>query len=280
MNTHPKTILVVGVDATITHHIALGLAERGHHVIATAQSTEALESVQKDADAKRLSLTLRQLDVRDRGKVDALAAELTIDVLLNGITSGNTGPLVEEPMDRVRQHYDLDVFGTLNVVQAFSAQMIRRKSGRIVFLSSMIGLSLPLFFNSFASTKLVIESFAGSLRNELKYFNVDIVVLNPGRINDGDTARIAAGKYEWVTETSPFFPLIEEMKRHDKVLLDNAGSVESVVRTAIAAVEARKPRIRYASPGYYNISLFLLRLMPTRLQDWSFFKSNRMKTFK
>lgn len=280
MNTTAKTILITGAGSGIAKQTALRLAQRGHHVIATARSLEKLESLKQEALADNLTLTYDVLDITNFDQAKALAAKYTIDTLINSAANGQTGPIVEEPIERVRANFDTNVFGTLQVIQAFAPQMMQRKSGRIIVVSSIVGLALPMFFNSYASTKAAIESIAGSMRNELKYFNIDVVIMNPGRIDGGHNGRIAETKFEWLQPDSLYQPYVEEMKRHDRVLLENAYPIPPVVDDMVKAVEDSKPRIRYASPIKYRFGIFLLRLMPTRLQDWIFFKADRLRFLK
>ena len=280
MSSQRKTILITGAATGIARHTSIAYARRGHRVIVTARSIEALAPLKQEAEAKGLTLEYDVLDITNGEQSKALAAKYTIDVLLNSAANGETGPIVEEPIERVRDNFETNVFGTLLVIQAFAPQMMQRKSGRIIIMSSMVGLALPMFFNSYAGTKAAIESFAGSMRNELKYFNIDVVIMNPGRIDGGHNAQISDTKFSWLKPDSLYYPLIEEMKRHDRVLLENAYPIESVVRDLIKAVEDAKPRVRYASPGKYQVGLLLLRLLPSRTLDWIFFKADRLKFLK
>jgi short-subunit dehydrogenase len=280
MNTTAKTILITGAGSGIALQTAIELAKIGHHVIATARSIPELDDLQQQAESQQLVLTYDALDITNNDQAVALAKKYTIDTLINSAANGETGPIVEEPMQRVRANFETNVFGTLQVIQAFAPQMIARKSGRIIVVSSFVGLALPMFFNSYASTKAAMESIAGSLRNELRYFNVDVVIMNPGRIDGGHNAKIAATKYDWIKKDSPYHALEDEMKTHDRLLLDNAYPIRPVVLDMIKAVQATRPRIRYASPSKYRLGLVLIRLMPTRFQDWVFFKADRLKFLK
>jgi short-subunit dehydrogenase len=279
VQTH-KTILITGAGSGIAKQTALTLAARGHNVIATGRTLADLQQLRLDAEQQNLQLTYDVLDVTSAEQAQSVVGKYQIDVLLNNAAIGDTGPIAEVPLDRVRQNFEVNVLGTLNVIQTVVLQMSQRRNGRIIIMSSIVGLFTPMFFNPYAGTKAALESMAASLRNELKYFNIDTVVINPGRIDGGHNAKIAATKYEWITPASPYYPYIEEMKRHDHMLLDNAYPIDRVVPSIVAAVEAKHPRVRYAAPLKYRLNLFFGRLLPSRLQDWIFFKADRFKFLK
>jgi short-subunit dehydrogenase len=276
----PKTVLITGAASGIAFQAALELAARGHQVVATARHLEDLDKLKAAANKQKLGLDYQALDITDPEAAKQLASKYTIDVLINSAASGETGPIAELPLERVRANFETNVFGTLAVIQAFVPQMIARRSGRIVVMSSMAGLTTPMFFNPYSGTKAAIESISASLRNELKYFNVEVAVVVPGRIDGGHNARIAATKYDWLKSDSPYYPLIDEMKQHDRMLLDNAYPIKPVVRDIVKAVEDKKPRVHYATPSKYRLGLLMLRLMPSRMQDWLFFKADRLLLFK
>jgi short-subunit dehydrogenase len=225
-----KTILITGAGSGIGKDTAIGLAKRGHHVIASDVTRQRLSKLEAEATSLGLELEYIGLDITKQENVDESASKYAVDVLINNAGSGETGPIAEVPLERVKRNFDINVFGTLRVIQAFTPGMIKRKSGRIIIMGSMVGLTTPMFFSPYSSTKAALESIAASLRNELSYFNIPVIVINPGRIDGGHNALIAATKYEWLKEGSPYYPLIEEMKRQFKKLSRTFIHVSATLR--------------------------------------------------
>jgi short-subunit dehydrogenase len=275
-----KTILITGSGSGIGLQASLALARRGHHVIASDISEAHLEQLRTKAQSEHLELVYLALDITKLADIQRAADAYTIDTLINNAGIGETGPIAEVPIERIRSNFEVNVFGTIQLIQAFVPQMIAKKQGRIIIMSSMVGLAVPMFFSPYSASKAALESVATSLRNELKYFNIKVVLLNPGRIDGGHNGRIAQTKYSWLTSQSPYYNLISEMKRHDALLLDNAYSIASVVPGIVSAVESNRPRVRYAAPTKYRFALLLLRLLPSRTLDWIFFKADRLKYLK
>ncbi|HEX3569083.1 MAG TPA: SDR family oxidoreductase [Candidatus Saccharimonadales bacterium] len=280
MKQDQKVILITGAATGIGRATALTLAARGHKVIATSYSRESLAELERAAQSQNLTLTYDVLDITNTAQVQEVAQKYLIDVLLNNAAIGDTGPIVEVPLDHVRRNFEVNVVGTLGVIQAVVPQMIARKQGRIIVMSSMVGVTTPMFMNPYAGTKAALESFCDSMRNELAYFNIDVSAINPGRVDGGHNAKIAATKYEWLAPNSPYYSLIEEMKRHDHMLLDNAYGIDTVVPYIVKAIEAAHPKTHYAAPFKYRLGLFFNRLLPSRARDWVFFKATRLKFLK
>jgi short-subunit dehydrogenase len=280
IHTAKQTIFITGAATGIGKQAALELARRGHTVIVTARNRDALVNLQTDAEAEGLTLVYDELDITDTAQTRKLAQRYKVDVLLNNAAIGDTGPVAEVPLNRVRANFEVNVTSTLAMVQAFVPQMIQRRQGRIVVMSSMVGLVTPLFMSPYSASKAALESICASLRMELSYFDIDVVLVNPGRIDGGHNAKIAATKYDWLSKDSPYRDLISEMKQQDDGLLRNAYPISSVVPSIVKAVEAKHPRVHYAAPFKYRLGLFFARLTPSRLQDWVFLKANRLKFLK
>lgn len=275
-----QTIFITGAATGIGHQAALELARRGHRVIATAQHLADLTALRQAAEAAQLALTYDELDITSTEQAQVMARKYQIDVLINNAAIGDSGPIVEVPLERVRTNFDVNVTGTLNVIQAFVPQFIKRRQGRIVVMGSMVGLVTPLFFNPYSATKAAIESICASMRMELRYFNIAVVTVNPGRIDGGHNAAIEATKYDWLKQSSPYYPLLGEMQRHDDMMLQHAYPIASILPAIVQAVEAKHPRLRYATPFKYRLGLFFIRLLPSRTIDWIFMKATRLKLFK
>src|SRR5260370_3384374 len=102
-----KTVMITGAGSGFGKGAALALAARGHQVIATTE-TEA-QAAELRAEAPQL--TVEKLDVTSNDV--AKAAGWDLDVLINNAGAGQTGPLADLPLDRVRHLFAVDVFGTL-----------------------------------------------------------------------------------------------------------------------------------------------------------------------
>ena len=113
-----KTVMITGAGSGFGKGTSLALAERGHRVIATTETEAQAEALRAEAP----QLTVEKLDVTSADVAKATSWE--IDVLINNAGAGQTGPLADVPLERVRRLFDINVFGTLAVTQAVLPGMV------------------------------------------------------------------------------------------------------------------------------------------------------------
>jgi short-subunit dehydrogenase len=111
----------------------------------------------------------------------------------------------EIPLDLVRSNFETNVFAPL----AFAQKVIRKfidekRSGKIVFTSSMGGLFTPAGFGCYCATKHAFEAFAESLSDELKAFNIKIQTVNPGPYSTGFNETMAETALHWLDDSKNF----------------------------------------------------------------------------
>jgi short-subunit dehydrogenase len=148
-------------------------------------------------------------------------------------------------------------------------QMVERKSGRIILLSSLAGRVVVPFLGPYNMTKFAIEAMGDSLRLELAPHGIQVSLIEPGLIFTGFNERMAASKYEWLKPTSVIAKHLDILRKHDANLEKASYTTESVVSGIVHAVTATRPKIRYITPKNYALPINLLRLMPDRLKDKS-----------
>lgn len=191
-----KTVLITGAGSGFGKMAAVSLATKGHHVIATTQTDEQAHAL----TSEHPNLTVETLDIttEDVRKV----SNWNIDVLVNNAGMGITGPMADLPMESLRQIFEVNVFGTVRMTQEALKQMIPRKSGRIIILSSIAGaLSAPTF-GPYSMTKFALEAMGKALRGEVASAGVDVTLLNPGPYNTGFNDRMANSMWEWFSDAS------------------------------------------------------------------------------
>jgi len=191
-----KIVLITGAGSGFGKLGATALSERGHRVIATTETEEQANELRRELPA----LQVEKLDItsEDVDKVHAW----DIDVLVNNAGVGETGPLADVPLDRVRRLFEVNVFGTLKVTQAVLTDMVPRKRGRIIIMSSIAGVFAAPAFGPYSMTKFALEAMGKSMRGELASLGVDVTLLNPGPYLTGFNDRMAASMWEWFDDQS------------------------------------------------------------------------------
>ena len=112
----------------------------------------------------------------------------TVDVLISNAGMGISGAVEFTELSEAKRQFEVNFFGALNITQAVLPYMRERRSGRIIFVSSMMAaFSLP-FQAFYGATKSAVNSLALSLRNEVAPFGIEICSLMPGDVKTGFTA--------------------------------------------------------------------------------------------
>ena len=205
----PKTVMITGAGSGFGKGVSLALAARGHQVIATVETDEQAEALRTEAP----QLTVEKLDNTTSDVEKAAAWDL--DVLINTAGAGQTGPLADVDLDRVRRLFDVNVFGTLAVTQAVLPRMVEKGAGRIIIVSSIAGVMAGPAFGPYTMTKHALEAMGKTLRVELAGQGIDVTLLNPGPYDTGFNDRMAASMWDWFGDGSlsaPATPLFEMMR--------------------------------------------------------------------
>lgn len=206
-----KTVMITGAGSGFGKQASLALAARGHHVIATTETDAQAEALRAEAP----QLTVERVDITTDDVTKVTAWD--IDALINNAGAGQTGPMADVPMDRVRRLFDVNVFGTLAVTQQVLKGMVAKGSGRIIIMSSIAGVMAGPTFGPYAMTKHALEAMGKAMRAELAPLGIDVTLINPGPYQTGFNDRMADSMWEWFGDASlnapvaPVFKMIGEM---------------------------------------------------------------------
>jgi short-subunit dehydrogenase len=271
-----KTILITGATSGIGRHAAFHLAGLGHRVLATGRSATKLEALAAEVAGTNLTgrIDTLPLDVTDSDSIAAAhesALKLThgrgVDVLLNNAGFGHAAPCELVTDEELRAQFETNVFGLMSVTRAFLPHL-KRNQGRLINVSSVGGrVSFPLF-GAYNATKYALESLSDAMRNELKVFGVDVILIEPGPIKTGfsDVSASIAASYEG--RGGAYEPIIARAAEL-RAMADKLSVAPIVVSRAIErAVVSRRPRARYIAPFWSALMLGFFTVLPTRMSDW------------
>lgn len=201
-----KKILITGASSGFGRGAALELARRGNEVIAAAETWPQVRSLRADAQAAEVTLNVIKLNLLDELDIKH-AGSFDVDVLVLNAGIMESGAMVDIPLQRVRESFDVNVFGHLQLVQAVVPKMIARKSGKIVWTSSMGGILVVPFLGAYCATKHAIEAIAGSMKAELEQFGVKVATINPGVFGTGFNDTGAESHVQWFNPDTALVPM-------------------------------------------------------------------------
>lgn len=175
-----KTVLVTGASSGFGRETVKLFVNKGWNVIATMRSPE------KETELSRLDgVVVVRLDVTDkdsiREAVDAGARQFGgIDVLVNNAGYGAFGALEAAPEEVIRQQFEVNLFGLIEVTKAVLPGMRARKSGVIINVSSIGGRVTFPFSTLYHATKFAVEGLTESLQYELNPLGIRMKIVEPG----------------------------------------------------------------------------------------------------
>ena len=196
-----KTWLITGASKGLGLTLAKKLLAQGYNVVATSRTIDALKDAVGVQSTNFLPLAMNIVDEADvkQGLSEAIAHFGSIDVVVNNAGYGLMGGLEELSDLEARTNFDVNVFGSLNVIRQILPHLRAQKNGHIFNISSIGGFSggFPAF-GIYCATKFAVHGFTESLSHEVKPFGVNVSLVMPGyfRTNFLDEGSIVTPKIE------------------------------------------------------------------------------------
>jgi short-subunit dehydrogenase len=262
-----KKILITGAKQGIGRDSAVALAKRGHIVFATTETKKGAIQLVSYFERHNLAISVAQIDITNKAHYQK-AVEFEPDIIINNAAIGESGPLGEIPMKYLENNFQVNVFGTIALTQTIIPNMITKKSGRILIISSLAGKLVLPYLGAYSMTKFALEAAGEAWRQELLHHGIYVAIVEPGAIATGFNERMNASKYKWLNETSLFIKDLPKMKIYEDGLVNKQYPTKKVVSSIIHAVESKRPRARYIAPSYpYSPLVLLAKLIPDKLRD-------------
>jgi NAD(P)-dependent dehydrogenase (short-subunit alcohol dehydrogenase family) len=174
-----KTILITGAGSGLNSGAALELAERGYDVIACVEIYPQVRALELLAKERGVKLRIEKIDVTKEGD-RRRAMSWDVDVLVNGAGIIEGGAIVDIPGENMRRQFEVNIIGPVLLTQGIAKKMIQRRSGKIIFMSSVVGILSGPFVGIYAASKHALEAIAYTMSMELQEFCVQVAVINPG----------------------------------------------------------------------------------------------------
>ncbi len=181
-----KVVMVTGASSGIGEAMAYALSNCGAKLILAARRKEELERV-RSACANSENIQILTLDLSDADSIDTKAKEAEqlfgqVDIVVNsgGISQRSTA--LSTAMDVDRKLMEVNYFGTIALTKALLPEMLKRKSGHQVIITSAVGIISTPFRSSYAASKHALHGFYDSLRAEHHADNLKVSIILPGFI--------------------------------------------------------------------------------------------------
>ncbi|MGI4803484.1 MAG: SDR family NAD(P)-dependent oxidoreductase [Janthinobacterium lividum] len=185
MSTNQKYALITGATSGIGYELAKLFARDQYNLVIVARNTEELEKASNEL--KKSGIEVITIS-KDLFKVEApfeiydeiKSKGIQVDVLVNDAGQGQYGLFSETDINRELDIIQLNIGATISLTKCFLPEMIARKAGKILNLSSIAGKTPGPYQSVYHGTKAFIQSFTEAIRSENKDNGVTITALLPG----------------------------------------------------------------------------------------------------
>lgn len=256
-----KVVLITGGSSGIGKSIGEFLHHKGFIVYGTSRNPDTV---------KNSVFPLVALDVRNPESIQAAVAKIIattgrLDVVINNAGVGITGPLEEIPTSEIKNNFETNFFGPIEVMKAVLPQMRQQKSGLIINVTSIAAyMGLP-YRSIYSASKGALELITEALRMEVKSFGIQITNVAPGDF----ATNIASGRFHapLIKGSAYEIPYGNTLKMMDEHV-DGGSNPNDMAVAVYNIIQNPKPRIHYKVGAFLQkFSIVLKRLLPDAVYE-------------
>jgi NAD(P)-dependent dehydrogenase (short-subunit alcohol dehydrogenase family) len=243
-----KTVLITGASTGFGQSTAQLFAQRGWNVIATMREPAAGAAL-----AALNNVLVTRLDVQDLPSIDAAIAQGIarfgrIDALVNNAGFGLFGVFEGFSRDKVRQQFDVNVFGVMDVTRALLPHLRANGAGTVVNVSSGAGVfGLPMI-SLYTASKFALEGFSESLAYELRSQGIAVKIVEPGGVVETGFGNRSASEASQASAPASYEGFVNgALKVFDGLRSARLATSHDVAQVIFDAASDGTDRLRYVA---------------------------------
>jgi 3-oxoacyl-[acyl-carrier protein] reductase len=226
-----KVALVTGAGKGIGKAIAIALANEGAHVGLIARTEKDIKDVADEISKLGVMAAFATADVSNRAEVEAAVEKLNtelgnVDILINNAGTATFGNFLALEPEVWENQIKVNLFGVYYTTRAVLPQMIERKTGDIVNISSTAGKTGSAVTSAYAASKFAVFGLSESLMQEVRKHNIRVTALAPSTVvtDLANSANLITGDPERVMHPEDFAELImAQLKLNRRVFVKEAS---------------------------------------------------------
>ena len=256
-----KVVLITGGSSGIGKAIGEFLFHKGYTVYGTSRNPEKITNS---------LFPLIVLDVQSKESIQhaiqkVISITKRIDVVINNAGVGIAGPIEETPTDEMRNNFETNFFGPIEVIKEVLPYMREQKMGLIINITSIAGyMGLP-YRGIYSASKGALGIVTEAISMEVKNFGINLVNIAPGDF----ATNIASGRYHAplikgsVYETS-YERTLNQMNAH----VDSGDNPENLAIAVYCIINDKNPKLHFKVGAFMQkFSIVLKRILPDRIYE-------------
>ncbi|MEJ0054949.1 MAG: oxidoreductase [Bacteroidota bacterium] len=260
-----KVVLITGASAGMGKETAKFLAKNEYVVFGAARRVDKMN------DLQQYGVRLLSMDVTDDASMVAgineiMRSEGRIDVLINNAGFGSYGAVEDVSITDAKYQLNVNLFGAARLIQLVLPFMRQQKSGKIVNISSIGGKIATPLGGWYHASKFALEGLSDTLRNEVKSFGIDVILIEPGGVKS-EWGNIAFENLMRVSGHTAYKPLTDSFSSAFKATEDKNPEPIIIAELIRKSIEAKRPKARYVAGFMAKPAVIARKLLSDRMMD-------------
>jgi len=226
-----KNALITGAGKGLGRAMAIALAHEGVNVGLMARTEADLQQLAKEIESLNVKAVIAVADVSSIDSVNAAVAQIksglgVIDILINNAGVGAFGSFMELEPAKWEEIIKINLFGAYYVTRAVLPEMIERKTGDIINVSSTAGQRGAAVTSAYSASKFGLIGLSESLMQEVRKHNIRVSTLTPSTIATSMAIdlKLTDGNPESVMQPEDFAEfVVSQLKLNRRVFVKEAG---------------------------------------------------------
>ncbi|WP_037587094.1 SDR family NAD(P)-dependent oxidoreductase [Stenoxybacter acetivorans] len=266
-----KTILITGCSSGIGYAAAQLLRRQNWRVVVSCRQSKDVELLTAEG------FDCLQLDITDSAHIQAAFLHIQqqygrLDALFCNAGYGQTGAVEDIPRAALREQFETNVFGTWECINHAMRLFRQQGYGRILVNSSILGFAAMPWRGTYNSSKFALEGMCDTLRHELVGSGIYVSLLEPGPITTRFRLNAAEKFAQYIdTENSVHRKTYEAQWRRlraEGAVAPFTLSADACAAVCSKALNAQRPKARYAVTVPTHVFWYLKKLLPTVVLDY------------
>ncbi|MBU0973001.1 MAG: SDR family NAD(P)-dependent oxidoreductase [Proteobacteria bacterium] len=264
-----QVVVITGLAQGMGREVAKMLAQSGDSVAGFDMNEADLLDLKLELDAIGGDHLLEPINIMDRGKILAFRDKVLekygrVDTVLSNIGIGFFGPFEETDLEKAFKCIEINVMGTAAVFQAFLPSMRKKRQGKLIAMSSLVG-RIPFPFESiYTATKYAIEGMVQAIQYEVKPFGIRMAIIEPAQVS----TKFASKIHQVPPESSAYHDRARRFIDRDNELIKDATTPQAAARRIFKVLKTQNPKFHNQVDFMSSFFLFLNKVLPTPIRDF------------